>query len=234
MKKILVVFGVLLLIGSTVGMAYALAEPPSKETLIRGVESVNRYSFTREVTFDQFHVMGIHNGTAPHVEKKFAYTGKVVARGQVDLTGGTVKEYEEFYMNGTLVMSGNVTVNLRTGDVSGRVKLANGTVMDVVDFWKEYFGLSREEALLMFQENLPLVSLRKRLQEGGKVEIAENDPVGGRILRGLGLEGKTYSYDIETPSGTTWTLTVDDRGRPVRFTSEGRNAKVVVVIKPTE
>ncbi len=233
MRKILVAFGILLLVGSTLGVAYALAEPPSKEALLRGIERVNHYSFTREVTFEQFHVKGIYNGTSGHVEKRFAYAGKVVARGKVDLTSGTVEEYEEFYMNGTLVMSGNVTVNLRTGNVGGRVKLANGTVMDVVDFWKGYFGISREEAMLMFQENLPLVSLRERLQEGGKIEIIENDPVGDRILRGLGLKGKTYSYDIKTPSGTTWTLTVDNRGRPVRFTSAGRNAKVAVVIEPT-
>jgi hypothetical protein len=130
MRKILVAFGILLLIGSTLGVAYALAEPPSKETILKGIERVNRYSFTMEVTFDQFHVTGLHNGTIFRVEKRFAYTGKVLTRGKVDMTSGLITEHEEFYINDTLVMSGDLTVNLLTRKVSGTVTLANGTSME--------------------------------------------------------------------------------------------------------
>jgi len=230
MKKVLVALGILLLIGGTLGVAYALSEPPSKEALLRDIESVNSYSFTREIVFKQIHFKGIYKGTSSHIEKKFAYTGKVLTRGEVSLVTGLVREKEEFYINGTLVMRGKITVNLNTGDISGTITLSNGTTMNIIDFWKEYFGISKKEALLMFQDNLPLVSLRKTIQEGQCINVAIDDSIGDRILRGLGLKDSGIAYTVKTPGGRLWRVLTDRNGRPVEFTSENESVKVTVRI----
>lgn len=234
MKRVLAAIGALIVLGAVLGMAYALAEPPSKTQVVHSIGALHRYSFRRTVTFNQYHVyVADRNGTW-RVERTFAYVGEVVATGQVDLNKGIVTEDEQFYANGSVIMTGHVVINLKTKEVSGSIKLANGSEIDVLTFWKEYFGIPKDQALTMFKETLPLASLRSILENSEDIEItSQQTSLSNRLLQGLGLEGKTYSYKVKTPSGRTWILIVDSGGRPVKFASETENMKVVVEIQHT-
>ncbi|WP_157721593.1 hypothetical protein [Thermococcus pacificus] len=214
-------------------MAYALAEPPSTAQVIRSIDEIHRYNFTRTVTFRQYYMNATNTNNTREVKKTFAYTGKVTATGQVDLDKGVVIEEEKFYVNGSAVMNGHVVVDLKTGEVSGSIKLLDGSEVDVLTFWREYFGLSREQALAMFRENFPLVSLRRILENSEDARmVSEGVSLSTRVLQGLGLEDKTYVYSVKTSSGRMWTLTVDSEGRPLEFVSDDETARVVVEIQP--
>lgn len=234
MKMILVAFGILLIIGSTLEIAYALAEPPSKEVLLNDIERMNSYSFTRKVTFDQFQVVGAHNGTTFHVEKRFAYTGKVLTKGKVNMTSGVITEYEEFYINDTFVMKGNLTVNLLTWKISGTVTFANGTSMEINELWKEYYGMDSNMAISMIQEDLPMLAFKDAVLNSSNLkEVKGSFSLSDRILMGLGLREKLFEYEFTTKSGKRWCVFVDSNGVPRKFESETGGSKIVVYVTPT-
>jgi hypothetical protein len=235
MKRILVFVTTLVVLGAVLGTAYALGEPLSTTQVIHSIDSIPRYSFRRTVTFNQYHVYVAEKNGTRQVERTFAYAGKVVATGRVDLDKGIVTENEEFYVNDSVVMKGQVVVNLRTNEISGSIKLPNGSDVDVLTFWKEYFGLSKDQALAMFRENLPLVSLRGILESSESITmVQERTSASERLLQGLGIKEKVFEYRFTTKSGKEWHVFVDSRGRPHRFEMKTDDASVVIDITPEE
>lgn len=119
MKKLLL-FVIMIFLGGIIGTAYALVEPPSKDILVASARTLTTYNFTREVEFNQYYVHVTEQNRAREVRKDFAYVGKVITRGHVDMGIRIVKAVEEFYVNGTLLTRAYVTVDLNTGEITGK------------------------------------------------------------------------------------------------------------------
>ncbi|NJE84555.1 hypothetical protein E3E23_01680 [Thermococcus sp. CX2] len=234
MKKILALI-IVLFIGSVLGTAYALVEPPSKDTLVTSARTLVAYNFTRSIEFNQYYVHVIEQNGVRKVMKDFTYIGKVITVGHIDMRKEIVKAMEEFYVNGTLLTRAQVIVNLNTGEIKGTIMLNNGTTMDLTEFWSQYYGIEKDEAITMFEDNLPMIAFRRLvLNSTGLSRIQLQLSTTDRILMGLGLKERLFAYRFTSPSGKEWTVLVNSRGIPVRFESQDKDLKVTVVVQPSE
>ncbi|ASJ12286.1 hypothetical protein [Thermococcus thioreducens] len=226
---------VLIVLGGILSTAYALSQPPSQRTLALALENTKRYQFSRSVEFKQYRVYIVHNGNSKNIRREFLYKGRTVTKGTVDLTKGVVTEYDELYINGSLVMKGEVVFDLNTGKISGTVTLANGTKMDILQFWERYYGINPEQAMAMMRANLPTLLLRD-VALGSKNFQALKDSVSltDRILMGLGLKEKLFEYRFTARNGAEWRVFVNSNGIPVRFEYDSEDAKVVVDVTPLD
>ncbi|ASA77347.1 hypothetical protein [Thermococcus sp. 5-4] len=233
MRRYLVLLFVLVLLGGMLGAAYAVSQPPSRKALASAMGSMNKYQFVREIEFDQYRVYVINNGGSNVLKKDFEYHGKVVTTGAVDMVRGVVTESEEYYINGSLAMHGQITVNLLTGEVSGTVTLADGTTMDVKELWEKYYGVDSNTAVGMIRGSLPTLAFRDALLNSRDLrEVKSSVSLSDRILMGLGLKEKLFEYEFTTKSGKTWHVFVDSSGVPRRFEFETEDSKIVVHITP--
>ena len=220
-RYVLPVVVVLVVLGGVLSTAYALSQPPSQETLALALENTKKYQFSRNVEFKQYRVYVVHNGNSKSIRREFLYTGRTVTKGTVDLTRGIVTEYDELYINGSLVMKGEAVFDLNTGRISGTVTLANGTRMDILQFWERYYGISQEQAMGM---------LKSRDFQALKGSFSLTD----RILMGLGLKEKLFEYRFTAGNGVEWKVLVNSKGLPVRFEYGSEDAKIVVNITPLD
>ncbi|WP_157723218.1 hypothetical protein [Thermococcus barossii] len=232
-RRYLIPIFVLVLLGGMLGAAYAFSQPPSQDALASAIGKMNRYHFVREIEFNQYRVYVVGNGNSRIVKKDFAYHGKIVTTGAVDMTQGIVTESEEYYINGSLVMHGQITVNLITGEVSGTVTLADGTTMDVKELWKKYYGVDSETAVNMIQGTLPTLAFRNAVLNSRDLKkVKSSVSLSDRIMMGLGLKEKLFEYEFTTKSGKTWHVFVDSNGVPRRFEFKTEDSEIVVRITP--
>ncbi len=234
-RYVLPVVVVLVVLGGVLSTAYALSQPPSQETLALALENTKKYQFSRNVEFKQYRVYVVHNGNSKSIRREFLYTGRTVTKGTVDLTKGIVTEYDELYINGSLVMKGEAVFDLNTGMISGTVTLANGTRMDILQFWERYYGISQEQAMEMLKANLPTLMLRDVALKSRDFQALKGSfSLTDRILMGLGLKEKLFEYRFTAGNGAEWKVLVNSKGLPVRFEYGSEDAKIVVNITPLD
>ncbi len=232
MRRYLVPVLVVLFLGGMLSAAYALSQPPSKEILIASMENMKTYQFVRESEFDQYRIYVTSDNV---LKKEFLYHGKGTTWGRVDLRKGIVEVRDELYINGTLAMRTDAIFDLRNERVSGTVTLADGTVMDVSDFFERYYGIDRKKSIEMLEETLPALILTNVLKNSGSLrEVKGSLSLLDRILMGLGLKEKIFEYEFTTKSGKEWHMFVDSSGRPVKFVLEDRDVRVTIQIVPEE
>ncbi len=231
MRRYLVIVAVLVLLGGVIGAAYGLSQPPSQKAIAASFEGLHKYRFTREVEFKQYDVRIVGSGTSKVVQKKFLYTGRIVTTGTVDLVKGTVKEHEEAYVNGSLVMVANAVFDLGGGKVSGVVTLPDGTKKDLAEFLRDSYGIDEKRAIEMLQANLPTILLRDAVLHSSSLRAVSPSP-GDRIMMGLGLKEKLFEYRFTTDNRMEWKVFVDSQGRPVKFEYTREDAHMVVTITP--
>jgi len=237
MKRYIIPLLLIVVIGGVFGTAYALSQPPSKQSLAVALDSLKTYKFTREIEFKQYRVYVADDGAgnAKIVRKDFVYIGKVVTTASVDLVNGIVTEREEFYINGSLVRTAEAVFDLNAKKISGTVTLANGTTMDVAWALKRYYGVDEAQATEMLMANLPTILLKEVAINSKNVKLVEEPlSIGDRILMGLGLKEKVFEYRFVSSDGREWRVFVTSKGTPKKFEYTDPETHMVIYISPSE
>lgn len=106
--------------------------------------------------------------------------------------------------------------------------------MDLTEFWREYYGIEKYEALTMFKNNLPMLAFRLLvLNSTGISSVQLQLSTTDRILMGLGLKEKLFAYRFTSRSGKELIVLVNSKGIPVQFESQDKDFKVRVAIQPS-
>ncbi|ALM75247.1 hypothetical protein [Thermococcus barophilus] len=212
-KRVLILVLTILTILGTVAVTLAYNPMPASEKIAERINTIDKYSFTEIIQSNQyFGKIKEVNGSKEAI-MKFAYKSSGKRWGWIDLKTMSAEVFEEYYINGTLVMRTHAKVE--NGKLSGYVELKDGKKLPLTQVLEENYGIPPEKAVEMFMHNHPLAALNFKLRHSTLIPV-EPSPKD-KLLMILGLKEKVYMYKLPSEENREWRVIVKGDGTPEKI-----------------
>ena len=233
-KMLLILVITILAISGTIAMALAYNPMPASRRVVERINTIEKYSFVETVQSNQYFgkIKDINGSKKAVVE--FAYKSKGKRWGWIDLRTMSAEIFEEYYINGTLVMKTHAKV--QNGKLSGYVELKDGEKLPLTQVLEDDYNISPKNAVDMFMHTHPLAVLKSKLKDSTLIPVKPS--LADKLLTVVGVKGAAYTYKLPLEGNKEWKITVREDGTPekIELISSDLDSpgvvKAIIEIKP--